>query len=133
MSKILLAGNDFRLLATRAAVLAKTKASVVCCNAVEAMTVLEREAFDLAVLCHSLTERQVADVTKRVHERLPKARILLVLSDVASESTYRGIDIDATSSANPRDLIKSASELLTTLPNHHLEEASRIVPRQPAV
>jgi DNA-binding NarL/FixJ family response regulator len=133
MSKILLAGNDFRLLATRAAVLARTKASVVCCNAVEAMTVLEREAFDLVIICHSLTEKQTIEVTEKVRERLPRARILLMLSDVASEIVYKGIEIDAISSATPGDLIRRASEMLATTANHSLGEACRAVPRQSVV
>jgi hypothetical protein len=44
MSSVLLAGEDFRLLATRAAVLAKTGASVVCCGVVEGLGYTERIA-----------------------------------------------------------------------------------------
>jgi CheY-like chemotaxis protein len=122
MSKILLAGNDFRLLATRAAVLAKTEASVTCCNASEAMKVLESETFDLVVLCHSLTATQAAEITDRVHQRLPGTKILLVVSGVASELLYSGIPFDATSPTDPNHLIRRTSELLRALPNHRIEE-----------
>ena len=122
MSKILLAGNDFRLLATRAAVLTKTNASVTFSNAREAMQVLETEPFDLVVLCHSLSAQQAAEITERVHQRLPKARILLVVSHVASETLYSGIKFDAMTPADPIHLIKQTSDLLGTLPNHRMEE-----------
>jgi CheY-like chemotaxis protein len=125
MSKILLAGDDFRLLATRAAVLAKTNASVTCCNAWEAMEILERKTFDLVVLCHSLSAKQAAEITERVHQRLPQAKILLVVSNVVSESLYSGIKFDATTPADPIHLIRETSELLRALPNHHLEEPAR--------
>jgi CheY-like chemotaxis protein len=128
MSKILLAGNDFRLLATRAAVLAKTPASVsvTCCNAWEAMMVLESESFDLVVLCHSLSTQQTSDITARVHQRLPKARILLVVSNIASDALHSGIKFDATSPPDPIHLIRETSELLRALPNHRIEEPAKL-------
>jgi DNA-binding response OmpR family regulator len=122
MSKILLAGNDFRLLATRAAVLAKTKANVICCNAPEAMTVLEAESFDLVVLCHSLGEKQAIEITGKVRLKLPKVRILMVISDVANDVLYKGVQFDATTSPEPGSLIRHATELLEKLPNHRLGE-----------
>jgi CheY-like chemotaxis protein len=122
MSKILLAGNDFRLLATRAAVLAKTTANVVCCNAPEAMTVLEGESFDLVVLCHSLGEKQTTEIANKVRQKLPKVRILMVLSDAGNDVLYKGTQFDATSSPEPGSLIRRVTELLEKLPNHRLGE-----------
>lgn len=122
MSKILLTGNDFRLLATRAAVLAKTNASVVCCNAPEAMAVLEQERFDLVVLCHSLEEKQAAEITGKARQKLPKVKILVVISDVGNDALYKDTPFDATSSPEPGSLIRSITELLEKLPNHRLGE-----------
>ena len=57
MLRILLAGSDSRLLATRAAVLSKTGAAVVSRNPIEALKILDRdETFDLVVLCHTLED-----------------------------------------------------------------------------
>lgn len=133
MPKILLVGQDFRLLATRAAVLAKTDASVVCCNAFEAMKLLESESFALIVLCHSLTEKQGSEITEAVHRRWPKTKILMVVSNVAQERLYRGIEFDATSSPEPNRLVSRTAELLEgLLPHHRLEESMRVEHRQVA-
>ncbi|MEO8737682.1 MAG: hypothetical protein ABI380_14230 [Edaphobacter sp.] len=126
MPKILLIGQDFRLLATRAAVLAKTHASIICCNAAEGLKILEGEAFDLVVLCHSLAETQATEVTDAVHRRWPGTRILMVVSDVSIERLYKGIEFDATSSPDPNRLIRRTSELLERLPNHRIEESVRM-------
>lgn len=126
MSKILLAGNDLRLLSTRAPILAKTKASVVSCNAMEAMTILETEIFDLVVLCHSLTEKQAVEITEVVHRRLPKTRVLMIVSDISQERSDGQLAFDETSSPYPDDLIRRTSELLTAFPNHRIEESPRV-------
>lgn len=112
MSKILLAGNDQRLLKTRAAVLARTQASVIYCNPAEAMKQLEGESIDLIVLCHSLTEKQISDLTELTHQKLPSARILRVVSDLREERPANGNDFYATSSYDPAGLIRRTSELL---------------------
>lgn len=125
MPKILLVGQDFRLLATRAAVLAKTNASVVCCNAVEYSKIFQSEAFDLVVLCHSLAEKQAAEITEAVHRRWPRTRVLLVVADVLQERLYKGVKFDATSSPDPNRLVHRTTELLEALPHHRLEEAMR--------
>ena len=122
MSKILLVGQDFRLLATRAAVLEKTHASVVCCNMMEALTILDSESFDVVVLCHSLSEAQVSEVADAVHRRWPRTRVLMVVSDVSQERHYRGVEFDATSSAEPKRLIRRTSELLEGVAYQHSEE-----------
>jgi DNA-binding response OmpR family regulator len=122
MPKILLAGEDLRLLGTRAAVLGKTGAEVACCSALEARNILERECFDLVVLCHTLTDIESAELTGIIHRRWPDARILTVVSDVAQERLYRGVEFEATISSDPSRLIHRASELLQGLPNHRIEE-----------
>lgn len=68
MLKIFLAGNDSRLLATRAAVLARTGASVAYGDARETLDTLDREAFDLVVLCHSLRESDVVMIVDKARK-----------------------------------------------------------------
>jgi len=128
--KILLAGQDFRLLATRAAVLSRTNARIVCCNAAEALKVLDGEGFDLVVLCHSLAEPDAAGITVAVHRRWPRTRILMVVSDASGERLYRDVEFDATSSPEPDHLIRQVTELLEGLPNHSIEETMQLAHRQ---
>ena len=128
--KILLAGQDVRLLATRAAVLGRTTGRVVCCNAAEALKALEGEGFDLVVLCHSLAERDAVGITATVHRRWPQTRVLMVASDVSGERFYRGVEFDATSSPEPDNLVRHVAELLEELPDHRIEETMQLVHRQ---
>jgi len=122
MPKILLVGNDFRLLGTRAAVLGRTGASVVCGNTVQAPKILSAEKFDLVVLCHTLPVEEVEKTTAIIHRLCPQTKILQVVSDVWRESRYRYKDngLDATSSAEPNCLIHRAAELLQMMPTADL-------------
>jgi hypothetical protein len=81
IKKILAVGEDFALLATRAALLAKTNASVTCCNSVEFATELNRDRFDLVILCYSLGESVRQTISVDVHLRWPKARVLQITAD----------------------------------------------------
>jgi CheY-like chemotaxis protein len=80
MFRILLAGSDSRLLATRAAVLLKTGAVVVYRDTMGTLNILDREPFDLVVLCHTLPEEDVAVIVDKVHQKIPGAKILMVTS-----------------------------------------------------
>ena len=71
MLKILLAGSDSRLLETRAAVLSKTGAAVVFRNANRDVRGPGSRQFDLVVLCHSLTELEMAVIADKVHRENP--------------------------------------------------------------
>ena len=69
MPKILLVGQDVRLLETRSAVLKKTGAEVVYCVGCQVFDVVALESPDLVVLCHSLSEveaEMIADKGPRV-------------------------------------------------------------------
>jgi DNA-binding response OmpR family regulator len=112
MPKILLAGSDSRLLATRAAVLSKTGAAVVFHNAIETLEVLDRDKFDLVVLCHSLTEREATVIADKVHQRIPGTKILMVTSGVDQYEVYPHRNVDATTLAEPVKLIARTMELL---------------------
>lgn len=117
MSKILLVGNDLRLLMTRSAVLARTSATVVYCNAIEAARCLQNESFNLVVLCHSLTEKQISEITEMTHRILPTATVLRVVYDIWQEVPRGGTAFEATSSSDPDGLIRLTSELLRQTPS----------------
>jgi DNA-binding response OmpR family regulator len=112
MSEILLVGNDFRLLTTRAAVLAQTKAKVVCCNALEVMQVLQDKSFDLVILCHSLTGKQTSEITAIVRQKMPRTKILMIIFDTSEGGPPKGVALDAVISADPRGLVRRTSEIL---------------------
>lgn len=101
MIKILLVGKDFRLLATRAAVLSRSGASTVCCNPAEMKRELAGEKFDVVVLCHTLLpEAAGEDVAGLARRWWPQAKILLLRSDLPQEK-YEEILRDAVLSAEP--------------------------------
>ena len=124
MPKILLIGDDFRLLATRAALLTKTGASTVCCNPAEMQKDLGRETFDLAVLCHSLSEEAAHEAVGYVHRRWPEAKIFLVESSVLLEKTFDGVALDGTISSTPGTLLEQMSAVLAALPKGGVHEGT---------
>jgi CheY-like chemotaxis protein len=112
MFRILLAGSDSRLLATRAAVLLKTGAAVVYRDTMGTLGILDREAFDLVVLCHSLPETDVAVIVDKVHQRIPDAKILMVSSALDGYRMHTDSKIDAITVPEPGHLVARAKELL---------------------
>jgi CheY-like chemotaxis protein len=112
MFRILLAGCDARLLATRAAVLLKTGAVVVHQDTPGTLNILDRETFDLVVLCHSLPEEDVAVIVDNVHQKIPGAKILMVTSALDGYRVQADSKIDATSIPEPGHLVALAKELL---------------------
>ena len=112
MSRILLAGSDCRLLETRAAVLAKTGAEVVFRNTKETLAILDRDKFDLVILCHSLPEPDAALIVAKIHEKRPGTKILMVTSNLDMYGMRPEGDVDATSLPEPGPLIALASQLL---------------------
>ena len=124
MPKILLTGQDVRLLETRAAVLKKTGAEVIYCVGSQALNIMVSEKPDLVVLCHSLMDVEANAIADKVHECCPGARVLLVVSQVIAEKNYADAKFDGTSLPEPARLIKRATELLQGLPSHYVKETS---------
>jgi DNA-binding response OmpR family regulator len=116
VTKILLVGDDFRLLATRAALLTKTGASTVCCSAAEMQKDLEGESFNLAVLCHSLSEEDARSSAALVHRRWPEAKVFLVESSVSLNKTFEGVALDGMISSAPSALLAQMISVLGALP-----------------
>jgi DNA-binding response OmpR family regulator len=69
MRAILTISHDEMLLATRAAVLRKTKAEVVAATANEAKKILKTRQFDLVVLCHSLSIEETLEIASLAHQQ----------------------------------------------------------------
>ena len=120
MLRILLVGDDFRLLATRAAVLSRTNASTVCCNQREMKQALIGEVFDVVVVCHSLPEQAAADVKAVARLWWPEAKLLLVRSDQGWPA-YHEQGFDAVVPADPKGLLHDMTTLLRKLPDPQLE------------
>ena len=113
MLRILLAGNDSRLLSTRAAVLLRTGAAVVYGNPMETLAILDsNETFDLVVLCHTLEDSDVVAIVDKAHQRITGVKILMVTSALDGYEMYANSKIDATSIPEPGHLVALAKELL---------------------
>jgi len=112
MRRILLAGSDSRLLSTRAAVLLKTGAAVIHCDTQGTLDILDRETFDLVVLCHSLLEADVTVIVEKIHRKIPDAKILMVISSVDQYEMHPDCKVDATSVPEPGHLVAQAKKLL---------------------
>jgi predicted transcriptional regulator len=114
--KILLSGNDLRLLATRAAVLTRTGADIAFCNAEEAMSILSTEKISLVVLCHSLQEQEAAVIAEKAREQDRETKTLMVVMDYAEIGSVRMEKFDAATLPDPMDLIARVNELLLQSP-----------------
>jgi hypothetical protein len=110
---ILAVGEDFDLLKTRADVLRKTGANVLCSSAAAALKFIAEWEFDLVALCHSVRQRDAERITDAAHDRGAKTLVLLLVSDGVREQEYDGISPDASSFVEPNCLIRSAAELLS--------------------
>jgi hypothetical protein len=111
MSAILQIGEDEFLLETRAAVLRTTGAAVVSAEISSALSVLERQVFDIVILCHTIPEpvsRTLADV---VHQNWPVTRLLQisVIREWEQSGELEGLDLCP---PDPERLIEHIIELL---------------------
>ena len=109
--KILLVGDDFPLLASRAAILARTGANVTCCSSVEFDQDLGRDGFGLVVVCHSLSGDRECHIIKETHRRWPKARVIKVVG-IDGNSVSCACHVDAVTDAEPKKLLEHISGLL---------------------
>jgi CheY-like chemotaxis protein len=117
MLKILLAGSDLHLLETRAAVLSKTGAVVAWCSADDAHEFLDREKFDLLVLCHSLSQSEIETLKDRVHREFPEMKILLVASYFDENAIRQNGQGGVMIRPDPERLVTQVKELLESVPH----------------
>jgi DNA-binding response OmpR family regulator len=112
MPKILLAGDDIRLLGTRAAVLAKTGADVIFCVGSQTVVIVKSERPDIVVLCHSLLGDAADDIADEIRECCKTTKILMVRSELEPDLALRDEKFDASCLSRPERLIALVSELL---------------------
>jgi CheY-like chemotaxis protein len=112
LPKILLVGQDHRLLDTRAAVLRQTGANVTISGGAEARKVVLSENPDLVVLCHSLPVEDAESVADETRKCCPGAKVLLVLPAADPDRPYQDSKFDGITAAEPVRLVGRAKELL---------------------
>jgi hypothetical protein len=122
MPKIVLAGQDLHLLETRAEVLKRTGAEVLCCTGRMALNVVTTRKPDLLVLCHTLAHEEAEAIAERVYVCSPRTRVLLVVSQVVADRPYEDAKFDATSLPEPARLVARTTELLRGLPHYRVRE-----------
>lgn len=118
MLTILAVGEDADLLGTRANVLCKTGANVLCSTGAAALKYIAEWEFDLVVLCHSVRQHDVEQITEAAHRRGAKTLVLLMVSGGMREPEFAGVNFDARSFVEPDCLIRSAVELLSRHQGH---------------
>jgi DNA-binding response OmpR family regulator len=109
MEKILLVGEDFQLLSTRAAILSKLSDKVTCCNSSEFLEHIKDRDFALVVLCHSVRAEVGCEVVKETRRRWPKARVLQVA--LGNDQSLACV-VDAVTTTEPKKLWEHVSKLL---------------------
>jgi DNA-binding response OmpR family regulator len=129
MGKILLVGDDYSLLATRAAVLAKTGVDVVPSGPAELKMHLGREKFDLVVLCHTLRSAERKSVMIHARRRWPQARMLQVVTTLGQMCAVE-CGVDDTTTTAPEELVAHAMRLLSKTHDRLPPQPLRVVPRQ---
>ena len=115
MVKILLVGEDFRLLATRAAVLARTGANTVCCSPAEMVRDLRSDSFDLVVMCHSLEDTSASMVAGTARRWWPGTKVLLIRANFGQ--SMDAVECDGVIESAPGEMVREAAALLRELPN----------------
>lgn len=78
MPKILSVGLDGLLLHTRNLVLHQSGAEVFSARAEAALVLLDSQYFDLLVLCHTLSSRDIVRICRLVKLFWPRSRMLMV-------------------------------------------------------
>jgi DNA-binding NtrC family response regulator len=109
---ILAVGEDTGLLKTRAEVLRKTGANVLCCSGAAALKYITEWEFDLIVLGHTVRQQDADKISEAAHRNGAKTLVLLLIGDKVREGEYKSVNIDAKSFAEPGCLVRSATELL---------------------
>lgn len=128
MYKILLAGQDSRLLATRAAVLHRISDHVTTCrNAAESLKFLDAETPNLVVLCHSLSAEDAEKIADKAHRHGEGVRVLMLVSPIDPAPPQLDGKFDGVSPPEPSHLIAQTMELLRELSDLPREEDSEKV------
>jgi hypothetical protein len=109
---ILAVGEDFELLKTRAEVLRKTGANVLCSCGAAAMKFMSEWEFDLVVIGHSVRPLYAQRITELAHRKGSKTQVLLLMPEGGRDHELDGVHADARSPIAPGTMVQSASALL---------------------
>ncbi|MEG9436153.1 hypothetical protein JAO29_08245 [Edaphobacter sp. HDX4] len=111
MPKILLAGQDMHLLATRAAVLQRLGCQVQWGSSARIESVLREEQVDIVVLCHTLSLKERTELNSLAHAGWSTTRVLQLVS-IFWEEGHEILDGTRVSICEPHQLIREVQELL---------------------
>jgi DNA-binding NarL/FixJ family response regulator len=78
---IISVGADPELLTLREAVLQKAGFKVVSTDAKHAMLEFRRSNYEVVVLCHSLTETALEELTREFRKSCPKGHVVIITND----------------------------------------------------
>jgi hypothetical protein len=125
---ILAVGEDFDLLRTRAEILSKTGANVLCSTGAAALKFIAEWEFDLVVLGHSVSQQNAQRISEAAHRKGSKTLVLLLVLDRLQEQAYDGINLDARSFVEPGCLIRNTFALLERQRSPHSPPSALKVP-----
>jgi len=108
---VLVVSRDLSLLHTRALILGAFFQVEPVGRAIEAEAMLTRKAFDLVVLCYSLTEEDCRKLMARVGEQDPRP-LVLALSAPGATGFVDGADAHLMLDYGPYALLKKTAEML---------------------
>lgn len=128
MLTILAVGEDFDLLKTRAEILSKTGANVLCSSGAAALKFLAEWEFDLVVLDHTVRQQDARQITDAAHRQGSKTLVMMLLAEETEMHPFDGIPLDGRSFADPACLIRSASQLLERRQSRHPSEPALKMP-----
>lgn len=112
MSRVLTVGNDTSLLHTRSLVLEKTGSTVCCTQPEPALALLQKEFFEVVVLCHTVSQRDRVALCKQIGQLWPSSRIVTVGVSAFSSSSDDVPDISVPWQLGPQALIDVVTPLL---------------------
>ena len=112
MLTILAVGEDFDLLKTRAEILRRTGANVLCSSGAAAMKFIDEWEFDVIVLGHSVGEQDAIRITEATHWPGSKTLVLLLVAGETQEPAFEGLNVDSRSFVEPACLLRSVAQLL---------------------
>lgn len=112
MLTILSVGEDFELLKTRAEVLRKTGANVLCSCGAAALKFMAEWEFDLVVIGHSVRPRDAKRISEAAHRPGSRTQVLLMVPEGGGERVFDGVHVDARCPIQPAPLVEAAAALL---------------------
>ena len=112
MPTILLTGQDERLLKTRADVLRRTGAEVVCVPAEEMAFAIREVHADLVVLCHTTGAVISREVVASAKEHQPGTRVLVVRPNAVGEEDFGQWSVDGMLPSAPVQLVRGVERAL---------------------